>query len=194
LAIHPDWRPEINRDAIAAYLRHNYVPAPLSIYRGMAKLAPAHLIEIPGSWRAAASSQAYWDVVGAAKAGLAVRDRNDGEVEQEMDDLLREAVRLRMAADVPLGAFLSGGIDSTLIAAMMQAQSASPVRTFTIGFAEAAYNEADHARAVAAHLGTDHTEMTVTAADALALVPDCRRSGTSLSPTPLRYPPTCCPN
>lgn len=169
---HPDWRPEIDRDALAAFLRHNYVPAPRSIYRGVSKLLPAHFIEIADPAGPLPESAAYWDIVGAARNGLATRNSQPvGDIEDRMDSLIRESVRMRMASDVPLGAFLSGGIDSSLIAAMMQAQSSSPVRTFTIGFAEAAYNEAHHARAVANHLGTDHTEMTVTPADALALVP-----------------------
>jgi asparagine synthase (glutamine-hydrolysing) len=171
-APHPDWRPEIDRHSLAAFLRHNYVPAPRSIYRDILKLPPAHLIEIRSSTAPLPESAAYWDIVATARAGLVARHDRGGDIEDHMDDLLRESVRLRMASDVPLGAFLSGGIDSTLIAAMMQAQSTSPVRTFTIGFAETAFNEAEHARAVAAHLGTDHTEMTVTPADALALVPE----------------------
>lgn len=168
---HPDWRPEIDRNSLAAFLRHNYVPAPRSIYCSISKLPPAHFVEIRDPTAPAPESAAYWDIVGAARAGLGARQHRGRDIEDQMHDLLRESVRLRMVADVPLGAFLSGGIDSTLIAAMMQAQSTSPVRTFTIGFADTTYNEADHARAVATHLGTDHTEMTVTPADALALVP-----------------------
>jgi asparagine synthase (glutamine-hydrolysing) len=170
-APHPDWRPEIDRNSLAAFLRYNYVPAPGSIYCGISKLPAAHFVEIRSPTETFPDSAAYWDLAAAARAGLTVRYDDVPDIEDQMDGLLRDSVCLRMAADVPLGAFLSGGIDSTLIAAMMQAQSTAPVRTFTIAFAETEYNEADHARAVAAHLGTDHTEMTVTAADALALVP-----------------------
>ncbi|KAB1070758.1 asparagine synthase (glutamine-hydrolyzing) [Methylobacterium planeticum] len=168
---HPDWRPEIDRESVARFLQYNYVPAPRSIYRGVAKLDPAHFVEISDPYAPLPNSVAYWDISSAARAGLAVRHEQPDDIEHRLHDLLRDSVRIRMAADVPLGAFLSGGIDSTLIAALMQAQSNSPVRTFTVGFAETAYNEAEHARAVASHLGTDHTELTVTPADALALVP-----------------------
>ncbi|MEA1834435.1 asparagine synthase (glutamine-hydrolyzing) [Methylobacterium durans] len=168
---HPDWHPEIDRDSVASFLQYNYVPAPRSIYRGVFKLSPAHLVEISDPLAPLPNSVAYWDIASAARAGLAIRDEQPADIEHRLHDLLRNSVRIRMAADVPLGAFLSGGIDSTLIAALMQAQSGSPVRTFTVGFAETAYNEAEHARAVASHLGTDHTELTVTPEDALALVP-----------------------
>jgi asparagine synthase (glutamine-hydrolysing) len=168
---HPDFRPQIDRNSLAAYLRFNYVPAPHSIYLGISKLLPAHWVEIRDPTKPLPDTAAYWDIGVAARGGLNARNNQGPDIEEQMEGLLRESVRLRMAADVPLGAFLSGGIDSSLIAALMQAQSTSAVRTFTIGFEEPGYNEADHARAVAAHLGTDHTEMTVTAADTLDLVP-----------------------
>lgn len=171
LRAHPAFCGEIDRDALALYLRHNYVPAPYSMYRGIAKLPP-------GSWltlttNAAAVSPAptfYWRACDAAQAG-ARRDLSDETAIAALDALLRRATGGQMVADVPLGAFLSGGIDSSTVVALMQAQSSRPVQTFTIGFHEAGYNEAEHAHAVAAHLGTEHTELYVTAEQAMAVIP-----------------------
>ena len=166
-----NWHGELDRAAAASYLRFGYVPAPQSIYRGIAKLAPAHwlLVRSDGSCQ---GPQAYWSArtvtQEAAASRAAVPER---ELSDELDALLRDAVSRQMVADVPLGAFLSGGVDSSTVVALMQAQSARPVRTFSIGFAEAAYDEARRARTVATHLGTDHTELYVTPRDALAVIP-----------------------
>lgn len=170
-APHPDWRPEIDRAAVGAFLRYNYIPGPLSIYRGMAKLPPAHLIEISDRGTAVGAPEAYWDIDQAAREGTRDTIADEGEALEQLESLLLDSVRMRMAADVPLGAFLSGGIDSSLVVALMQAQSTSKVRTFTIGFGEREYNEAQHAAAVAAHLGTDHTELYLTPKDALDVIP-----------------------
>ncbi|USI78698.1 asparagine synthase (glutamine-hydrolyzing) [Sphingopyxis sp. USTB-05] len=169
---HPAWQGGINRDALALFLRHNYVPGPYSIYDNVHKLPPAHYLEIGVDDAALPEPVAYWDIAEKAAAG---RDRPfSGSAEESVDaleTLLLDAVGMRMAADVPLGAFLSGGYDSSTIVALMQRQSARPVRTFSIGFSEGEYDEARHAKRVAAHLGTDHTELYVTPQDALDQLP-----------------------
>ncbi len=170
LAAHPDWCGEVDRDALALYMRHNCVPAPWSIYQNIAKLPPAHYVVICEEGRAVGQPQCYWDLGGVAEQGVAIVDREPEVLVDELDILLRDAVGLRMAADVPLGAFLSGGYDSTAVVALMQAQSERPVKTFSIGFREKSYNEAVHARAVAKHLGTDHTELYVGSEEAMAVI------------------------
>ena len=170
LRAHPGWRPELDRDAMGAYLRFAYVPAPHTIYRGVRKLEPGCLLTIGGEGDE--RSAPFWSLGAVVAQGRAARrDLADGEAIEALDRLLREAVGRRMVADVPLGAFLSGGIDSSAVVALMQAQSARPVRSFTIGFHEAAYNEADQAKAVARHLGTDHTELYVEAGQARDVIP-----------------------
>lgn len=171
LAAHPDWQGDVDRDALALFMRHNYVPAPWSIYRGIAKLPPAHLVAIRECGRDVGEPVCYWDLGRVAEQGVAHAGGDPGALADELDVLLRDAVGRRMAADVPLGAFLSGGYDSSTVAALMQAQSDRPVKTFSIGFHEEAYNEARHARAVAEHLGTDHTELYVTPQEAMAVIP-----------------------
>ncbi|MFI9655245.1 asparagine synthase (glutamine-hydrolyzing) [Guyparkeria sp. GHLCS8-2] len=171
LAAHPDWRGEVDRDALALYMRHNYVPAPWSIYLGIAKLPPAHFVAIREGGRAIGEPQCYWDLGTVAEQGAMAASGTAESLTDELDALLQDAVGRRMAADVPLGAFLSGGYDSTAVAALMQAQSERPIQTFTIGFHEEGYNEAVHARAVADHLGTDHTELYVTPEQAMAVIP-----------------------
>lgn len=167
---HPDFVPEIDRDALAAYVRFNYIPAPSSIYRGIAKLHPGGRFTYrPGETGRLTS---YWSLEQKANAGVTDPLPGDEEmVARSLDELLRDAVKIRMEADVPLGAMLSGGIDSSVVVAMMQDQSVAPVKTFTIGFHEAEYDEAPHAAAVAAHLGTEHTELYVTPTEALDVVP-----------------------
>ena len=171
LARHPGWQGEIDRDALALYMRHNYVPAPRSIYRGIHKLPPAHYLVVRDGGRAVDAQQCYWNLPALAEAGVRSAAGTSEALADELDALLRDAVARRMMADVSLGAFLSGGYDSTTIVALMQAQSARPVRTFTIGFHEEGYDEAQHAKAVARHLGTDHTELYVTPAEAQAVIP-----------------------
>ncbi len=169
---HPDWRPEIDRNALTLYMRHNAIPAPWCIYAGIKKLTPAHYVVIREAGSEVSEPICYWDLAKVAEEGIA--KQADGSVESltnELDALLRDAVKSRMASDVPLGAFLSGGFDSTMVAAMMQAQSPSPIKTFTIGFNEQGYNEAVHAKAVAKHLGTEHTELYVSPEDAMAVIP-----------------------
>jgi asparagine synthase (glutamine-hydrolysing) len=165
---HPAFAAEIDRDALARYLRFSCVPAPYSIYRGVHKLLPGTILRCRNG---EVRISTFWSIL-ACLEGAASRPFEGSETDaiSELDRLLRDAVRIRMHADVPLGAFLSGGIDSSLIVALMQAQSKSPVQTFTIGFHDAAYDEAPEALAVARHLGTEHTELYVTPADAIGLV------------------------
>jgi asparagine synthase (glutamine-hydrolysing) len=171
MAHHPSFDATIDRNAIALLLRFNYVPAPHTIYSRFAKLAPgtirtfAHAGD-PGS------EETYWSAKEVAERGAsAPLVASTEEITERTDSILRDSIALRMVADVPLGVFLSGGIDSSVVTALMQAQSSRPVRTFTIGFHEEGYDEAVHAREVAAHLGTDHTELYVTPGEALAVIP-----------------------
>ena len=158
LRAHPAFDAGIDRDALVSLLRHNYVRGPHSIYRGIKKLAPGHVATFGETGEA--KIEPFWDLAPLAEAPA--KDLgNEAETLQALETLLRDAVKRRMVADVPLGAFLSGGIDSSTVVALMQSQSDRPVRTFTIGFNEAGYDEAKHAKAVAAHLGTDHTELYV---------------------------------
>jgi len=171
LTNHPEFSPEINRDALAVYLRHNYIPAPHSIYQAVQKLKPGHLLEI--SEQGVSQPKAFWSLRSAVEA--VQRSPFQGSSDDaiaELDGLLKQAVLRQMVADVPLGAFLSGGIDSSTIVALMQAQSSRPVKTFTIGFTEEAFNEAPYARQVAQNLGTDHTELCLTPAQAMEVIPE----------------------
>lgn len=175
LKAHPDFRAEIDRNALALYVRHNCIPAPHSIYQGVSKLPPGTLLQIPfasGARNQTAKPVPYWSAKDKLMAGI--RAPFSGDEQQAMDhldDLLRDAIGKQMVADVPLGAFLSGGVDSSAVVALMQALSDRPIRTFTIGFKEAVYNEAENARSVASHLGTDHTELYVTPDEALDVIP-----------------------
>ncbi len=173
LRAHPAFRGEVDRDALALYLRHNYIPTPYAIYKGVFKLPPGTMLTVdPRNAGAVPEPKPYWSARAAAERGVAEPyPWSEAEAADELDGRLREAVRLRMVADVPLGAFLSGGIDSSTVVALMQAQSGRPVKTFSIGFREAGYDEAEHARAVARHLGTDHTELYVTPEEAMAVIP-----------------------
>lgn len=167
LLVDPEFPRDIDPQALDLYLRFGYVPSPFSIFRAARKLSPAHF----ALWDPAARSlkiERYWDPVALAAAGPVRID--EGEAEEKLESLLADAVRLRMIADVPLGAFLSGGIDSSLVVAMMKEVSSSPVKTFTIRFENPEYNEADHAAAVARHLGTEHHEETCSASAMLDIV------------------------
>lgn len=173
LCAHPDFKGEINRDALTLYLRHNYIPTPYSIYQNINKLPPGTVLTVNLSSRVSdrASPEPYWSVRNAAEEGISSPfNGTEDDAAAYMDELMRSAVRMQMEADVPLGAFLSGGIDSSAVVALMQAQSARPVKTFTIGFKEGTYNEAQHAKEVATHLGTEHTELYVTPEDAMSVI------------------------
>ncbi len=170
LRAHPQWQGEIDRNALALYMRHNAVPAPHSIYRGISKLMPGEWLEFgpDGQQR----QGRYWQLETLAEQpqDLAIA-ADERAATDRLEALLSQAVAGQMVADVPLGAFLSGGVDSSTIVALMQRQSAQPVRTFSIGFDVPGYDEAVHAKAVARHLGTDHTELYVRPEDALAVIP-----------------------
>ncbi len=171
LGRHPAFEREIDRQALALFTRFNYVPAPHSIYTGIAKLPPGTFLTLrPGD--RTPTVQAYWSAAHVAAAGAAdPLDIGPEEATDELERLLSKTVSQQMISDVPLGAFLSGGVDSSTVVALMQAQSSRPVRSFSIGFDDPAYNEAEHAAAVARHLGTDHTELYVRPEDALAVIP-----------------------
>ena len=173
LRAHPHFRAELNRDALCLYMRRQYIPAPYSIYEGISKVQPGMIVTINGNKPTAPPRiTAYWSAQAAAERGVAEPFAgSDQEAVSHLDELLRDAIKLRMRADVPLGAFLSGGLDSSTIVALMQAQSERPVQTFTIGFHEASYNEADSAKAVARHLRTAHTELYVRPEEAMAVIP-----------------------
>src|SRR5262249_42981442 len=168
---YPDFEGEIDRDTLALYMRHNYVPAPHCIYKGLSQLQPGCILELHAA-AAKPNITKYWSGEDIAQKGRESRFAgSDREAIAELERLLREAVRLRMIADVPLGAFLSGGVDSSTVVALMQAQSSRSVKTFTIGFHEDGYNEAVDAKRVAAHLGTEHTELYLSAKDAQDVIP-----------------------
>jgi len=170
LARHPHFVRDVNRDALTMYLRYGYVPTPLSIYNGVGKLVPGTYVVFKE--RSVADTVTYWNPVDVARDGQRnPHDMSDAEATSSLDQLLRDAVMHRMVADVPLGAFLSGGLDSSTVAAIMQVSSRTPVKTFTIGFDVPGYNEAEAAKAVAAHLGTDHTEVYITPDEARTVIP-----------------------
>ena len=187
LKAHPDWNAQINRDSLALYMRHNYVPAPYSIFTGIYKLSAGCRLIIDADHSSMGANFSphptakisakfapisYWSAKRAVEEGVANPfTGSESEAINSLDTLLRDSVKQQMSADVPLGAFLSGGIDSSLIVALMQAQSGRPVKTFTIGFNEGEYNEAIHARRVAQHLGTDHSELYVSPEQAMSVIP-----------------------
>jgi asparagine synthase (glutamine-hydrolysing) len=189
LKAHPAFRAGVDRGALTLLLRHNYVPAPYSIYEGIYKLPAGTYLQVSakGALSPSPSDKAptlrdpargrgepkpYWSLAEVAEHGMANPfSGSDADALDALERHLGGAVRRQMMADVPLGALLSGGLDSTTITALMQANSSRPVRTFTIGFDEREYDEATHARTVAKHLGTDHTALRLGGDDALALVP-----------------------
>lgn len=163
---------QVDREVLSEYLRFGYTPAPFSIYQGIFKLRPGHMVEISGPADLGAPRR-FWSLHTAGQDELRARLANyqDDELIEYVHARLREAIALQTVTDVPLGAFLSGGIDSSTVVALMQAQSMQQVRTYTIGFREELFNEAPYARAIARHLGTEHTEMYVSARDAAELIP-----------------------
>lgn len=172
LTTHPDWFGEIDRDVLALYMRHGYISAPYSIYKGVYKLLPAHYLVISERGQCVGEPRCYWDLPAIARDGVSQSRGELPELIDDLDNLLKDAIGLRMMADVPLGVFLSGGIDSTMVAAQMQSKCSRPIKTFTIGFDEELYNEANHAKVIASYLGTDHTELYLKSADALTIIPN----------------------
>ena len=171
LKAHPAFSAEIDRNALCLYMRHNYIPAPYSIYKGIAKLTPGCLLSVSLEHQKP-KIEKYWDVIATAKQGI--EQPFSGTPDDAIDALeilLKDAVGQQMMADVPLGAFLSGGIDSSTVVALMQLQSSSPVKTFTIGFNDNGYSEALNAKAVSKYLGTEHTELYISPEQAQAVIP-----------------------
>lgn len=186
LRAHPNCPREVCREALAQYLRFMYVPAPRSIHPGIYKMEPGTILTVdgappvappkepirPGEHHASLSIRRYWDLNTEIEAGARDPIQDESEAVSTLGQVLGKAVERQMLSDVPLGAFLSGGVDSSAIVALMQTQSTRPVQTFTIGFDEAAFDESPHAAAVARHLGTDHTKLRVTDVDAREVIPD----------------------
>ncbi len=171
LTAHPRFSAEINRDVINLYLRFGYIPTPYSIYREIYKLIPGTILDISLESQEPKQPREYWSAKATVEAASADPFQgNEQDAIGELDHILRRSVRERMIADVPLGAFLSGGVDSSTIVALMQQQSSQPVKTFTIGFKEKKYNEADSAKEVANHLKTDHTELYVSPDEAIETI------------------------
>jgi asparagine synthase (glutamine-hydrolysing) len=171
LAAGPAFDKTIDRQALVAYLQHLYIPAPRTIFAHAMKVPAGSILTIVDAGAPLEPARPYWSLRDVAHRGRRDRIGCETEAVEQLNALLCEAVRCRMRADVPLGALLSGGVDSSVVVALMQEAAARPIRTYTIGFADQDYNEAHHARRVAEHLGTDHTELTVTAADAHRLIP-----------------------
>ena len=168
---HPSWEGDVVRAALSTYLRHSYVPAPHCIYQNTYKLLPGTVLSISRDGELG-EPLPYWALSDVVERGMSERlSLSDSEATDALDSLLREVVAEKMVADVPLGAFLSGGIDSSTIVALMQAQHTRPVNTFSIGFDEADYDEAVYAKGVAAHLGTNHVELYVTPREAREVIP-----------------------
>lgn len=173
LKAHPDFAGEVDRNALALLLRYNYIPTPHSIYKGIFKLPAGHSVTIPhGSRLTDVEPKAYWCMDDVILKGLENPFvGNDEQAVAALENKLIESINLQMLADVPLGAFLSGGVDSSTVVALMQRQSLQQVRTFAIGFDSQEYDEAGYAKAIARHLGTDHTELYVGDKEALAVIP-----------------------
>ena len=171
LRAHPRFRADVDRDALTLFLRHSAIPAPNTVFRGVAKLMPGSMLRISAT-HPEPSVATYWSAATAAEMGL----RNPVRVDElsaaaELERLLRRTLRQQLSADVPVGALLSGGVDSSSVVALAQAESSTPLRTFTVGFHERGYNEAEHAKTIAHHLGTAHTELYVTPTEAQAIIP-----------------------
>ncbi len=174
LKAHPAFKSEIDRDALCLFMRHSYIPAPDSIYQGINKLMPGCLLTLPfesRQYQGKPHIESYWSVADTAQQCAHPFEGNREEATIQLESLLMDAVGQQMMADVPLGAFLSGGVDSSLVVALMQAQSSRPIQTFTIGFHDERYNEAHYAKDVAHHLGTEHSELYVTPEDSMEVIP-----------------------
>jgi len=177
LAAHPEWSSSLDRTALTAFMRYSYVPAPSSIWQGIKKLPPASFVTFVADALLGAMPEpmAYWSLREQVMAAQNARIGDELEATEELQRLLSIAIQRQCLSDVPLGAFLSGGIDSSTIVALMQAQATQPVRTFTIGFSETAFDEAEDARKVAAHLGTSHTELHIDPKTTMDVIPTLPR-------------------
>lgn len=177
LEVHPVFNAEVDRSALALLLQYNAIPAPYSIHQGIQKLPAGHMVQIrQGDRSGETMPRAYWALNDVIESGLANPFvGTDGEVVTALQQRISQSVAGQMLADVPLGAFLSGGVDSSTVVALMQQQSSEPVRTFAIGFNEPGYDEAQYAKEVAEYLGTEHTELYVGTEDALSVIPDLPR-------------------
>ena len=164
---HPAFKPEVNTDALCSYLRHNYIPAPHSIYKDIFKLEPGHYLKLA----AGEKPQVYWSLADVVTDSQIRSDRSEEDYLNKLEKVLKQAVGQQMQADVPLGAFLSGGVDSSLIVALMQEQSSRPVKSFSIGFDNDEFDEAPFAKAVAQHIGTEHHELYVSSQQAQDVIP-----------------------
>lgn len=170
---HSSWQGGLNRDALTLLLRHYYIPAPHTIYEGIGKVLPGTVVRIDvRNDTFAMEEKPYWSARTLAQADARTRSVADEEIVERLHAALQEAVSLQMVSDVPVGAFLSGGIDSSTIVALMQRASSRPVRTFSIGIGDGFLDETPFARRIAAHLGTQHTDLTLSPTDALAVIPD----------------------
>ena len=169
----PEWQPAINRNAVGVLMQHCYVTGPETIYEGVFRLPPGTYLTVSET-ETEYEPLPYWSVADVAinKSGERRKHHSPDQIVEGLHSVLFEAVERQMVSDVPLGAFLSGGIDSSTVVALMQAQSARKVNTYSIGFEEPEYNEAEHAKSVAAHLGTNHTELYVTPQQARDVIPN----------------------
>ncbi|CAJ0888562.1 asparagine synthase (glutamine-hydrolysing) [freshwater sediment metagenome] len=185
LRAHPSFANPVSREALALYLRFMYVPAPYSIYKGVYKLEPGCVLSLDGdkpppltdplrppATQGGATLSRWWSLDDLVASGAQHQFENDADAIEALESSLKEAIKLQSLADVPLGAFLSGGVDSSTVVALMQQQSTRPVKTFTVRFEAASFDEGPHARAVANHLGSDHSELFVTAGEALSVIPE----------------------
>ncbi len=175
IKLHPEFEGEINRHAIALQLRHNCIPAPYSIYKDMYKLLPGHYLQLKENdlkINSLPHSKIYWSLTKKIIHGNNTKiDLSEKEIKNELEQKLKLSIKKQMLSDVPVGAFLSGGIDSSTIVALMQLQSSNPIKTFTIGFDENDFNEAKYAKNIAKHIGTDHTELYVSSKEAMEIIP-----------------------
>lgn len=170
LTRHPAFSKEIDRNAVAEFLRNNYVPGDCSIYEGVSKVPPGLILRFNANAQERAIR--YWSLADIVRKGIAEPILGSDDAQAELTSLLQDSVKRQMVSDVPLGGLLSGGIDSSLVVAMMQRASANPVETFTVGFSEKEFDESVHAASIAGHLGTSHHEIHVSPEDAMAIIPD----------------------
>jgi asparagine synthase (glutamine-hydrolysing) len=169
---HSAFNDRVRRDALVLYLRHCYIPSPYSVYESYWKLPPGCILSVRDPAAPLPAPVPYWSASDIASAGLASQlSASEAELTEELDQLLHDAIRLRMVADVPVGVFLSGGIDSSTVTAIMQAESMRPVRSFSIGFGEDSFNEAPHAKRIAQHLRTEHTELYLSPEETREVIP-----------------------